>query len=141
MKKWIRPRTEIQQFEANEYVAVCGDIVGPGKRYEGVQFSSASIYEVEVGYLDSSTNSFVCYNGEKQWITRGAWYGTLPDGTEVNDATGGGYILNCTAEVGYSERHQLPSDQATVYSCLNLNQNSTNYENFHYHLNNVSGHS
>lgn len=25
MKEWRRPRTEVQKFEANEYVAACGD--------------------------------------------------------------------------------------------------------------------
>ena len=64
MKKWSRPVTMVQKFEANEYVAACGD--------SGITY----LFTCEAGGGDSG-NVYVESNGVEglQTEASGSWWG------------------------------------------------------------------
>ena len=61
-KVWRRPLTEVQKFEANEYVAACGD---SGTTY---------LFKCDAGGGESG-NVYVESNGVEGLQTRGEWVG------------------------------------------------------------------
>lgn len=63
---WTRPLTEVQKFEANEYVAACGD--------HGITY----LFTCDAGGGDSGTvyvenNGVAGLQTDRQWIQTGDW--------------------------------------------------------------------
>lgn len=104
-KEWLRPLTEVQQFEANEYVAACGDTEygvykfkcdapgGPlyaedsdGLGYSGANYSPcAKTHEAPIN--DVFVDGYIDYNGNRRqddgeavivWLEYG-WKGYWPN--------------------------------------------------------------
>lgn len=77
MKVWKRPRTEVQKFEANEYVAACG--------------SGTIKFTCDAGGGKSGT-VYIEDNGVEGLQTHGEWIGGLFDGYwQKGDTSLGGY--------------------------------------------------
>ena len=77
-KVWRRPLTEVQKFEANEYVAACGD---SGTTY---------LFKCDAGGGDSG-NVYVESNGVEGLQTRGEWVGGWGGHWQEADRSLGGY--------------------------------------------------
>lgn len=75
---WIRPFTEVQKFEANEYVAACGD--------SGVVYK----FKCDAGGGESG-NVYVETNGVDGLQTRGEWVGGWGGHWQKADQSLGGY--------------------------------------------------
>ena len=68
-KVWRRPLTEVQKFEANEYVAACGDS-GVVYNFECNAGSRWDSYNV---YFDDGT-PYASSNGNEEWYTQFTGY-------------------------------------------------------------------
>lgn len=68
-KVWSRPLTRVQQFEANEYVAACGDS-GVVYNFECNAGSRWDSYNV---YFDDGT-PFASSNGNEEWYAQFTGY-------------------------------------------------------------------
>lgn len=86
--KWITPRTEIEAFVPDEYIAVCWGV--------RCDINAANRYEKQNGYWDGGSVSHSaahCGNANNQWIVDSDNDGTpekmIEAGTELGD-------LNCT---------------------------------------------
>lgn len=66
---WIRPLTEVQKFEANEYVAACGDS-GTTYYFECDAGQRRNSYNV---YFDDGT-PYASSNGNEEWYTKFTGY-------------------------------------------------------------------
>ena len=77
-KVWRRPLTEVQKFEANEYVAACGD---SGTTY---------LFTCDAGGGESG-NVYVESNGVDGLQTSGAWVGGWGGHWQEADRSLGGY--------------------------------------------------
>lgn len=77
-KVWRRPLTEVQKFEANEYVAACGD--------SGVTY----LFTCDAGGGESGT-VYVESNGVEGLQTRGEWVGGWGGHWQEADRSLGGY--------------------------------------------------
>lgn len=77
-KVWRRPLTEVQKFEANEYVAACGD---SGTTY---------LFKCDAGGGDSG-DVYVESNGVEGLQTRGEWVGGWGGHWQEADRSLGGY--------------------------------------------------
>ena len=66
---WTRPVTEVQKFEANEYVAACGDS-GVVYNFECNAGQKRKSYNV---YFDDGT-PFASSNGNEEWYARFTGY-------------------------------------------------------------------
>lgn len=77
-KVWRRPLTEVQKFEANEYVAACGD---SGTTY---------LFKCDAGGGDSG-DVYVESNGVEGLQTRGEWVGGWDGHWQAADTSLGGY--------------------------------------------------
>lgn len=77
-KVWRRPLTEVQKFEANEYVAACGD--------SGVTY----LFTCDAGGGESG-NVYVESNGVDGLQTRGEWVGGWGGHWQEADQSLGGY--------------------------------------------------
>lgn len=77
-KVWRRPLTEVQKFEANEYVAACGD---SGTTY---------LFKCDAGGGDSG-DVYVESNGVEGLQTRGEWVGGWDGHWQEADRSLGGY--------------------------------------------------
>lgn len=77
-KVWRRPLTEVQKFEANEYVAACGD---SGTTY---------LFKCDAGGGESG-NVYVESNGVEGLQTRGEWVGGWGGHWQEADRSLGGY--------------------------------------------------
>lgn len=77
-KVWRRPLTEVQKFEANEYVAACGD---SGTTY---------LFKCDAGG-GVSGNVYVESNGVEGLQTRGEWVGGWGGHWQEADRSLGGY--------------------------------------------------
>ena len=77
-KVWRRPLTEVQKFEANEYVAACGD---SGTTY---------LFTCDAGG-GVSGNVYVESNGVEGLQTRGEWVGGWGGHWQEADRSLGGY--------------------------------------------------
>lgn len=75
---WTRPLTEVQKFEANEYVAACGD---SGTTY---------LFTCDAGGGESG-NVYVESNGVEGLQTRGEWVGGWGGHWQDADRSLGGY--------------------------------------------------
>lgn len=75
---WKRPLTEVQKFEANEYVAACGD---SGTTY---------LFKCDAGG-GASGNVYVESNGVEGLQTRGEWVGGWGGHWQEADRSLGGY--------------------------------------------------
>lgn len=75
---WIRPLTEVQKFEANEYVAACGD--------SGVVYK----FKCDAGGGESGS-VYVETNGVDGLQTRGEWVGGWGGHWQEADRSLGGY--------------------------------------------------
>ena len=97
MKRWVKPRTEVQVFEANEYVAVCWGVA--------CDVSWANGYEQRFGYWDDGNVSHAldhCGNSSNQVI-----YDRNNDGVGermVETGTDGLGTLNCIIYTDCNER-------------------------------------
>ena len=80
MKRWETPKTVVQEFEANEYVAACWGVA--------CSTGNANAYEIEHGYYNNGTVSHSpdhCGTAANQWIYTGD--DNIADGmTELNTA-------------------------------------------------------
>lgn len=84
---WRRPLTEVQKFEANEYVAACGD--------------SGTTYKFKCDAGDGvSGNVYLETNGVDGLQTRGEWVGSGWDGhwQEADKSLGGYHACGTTHE-------------------------------------------
>lgn len=127
---WIRPLTEVQKFEANEYVAACGD--------SGVVYK----FKCDAGGGESG-NVYVETNGVDGLQTRGEWVGGWNGHwQEADKSLGGYYACGTTHEAesddGFLNGYYVPyySDDVTkviiwrgphnnnVHCTTNLDQNS-----------------
>ena len=75
---WRRPLTEVQKFEANEYVAACGD---SGTTYK---------FKCDAGGGESG-NVYLETNGVEGLQTRGEWVGGWDGHWQEADRSLGGY--------------------------------------------------
>lgn len=75
---WTHPVTEVQKFEANEYVAACGD---SGTTY---------LFKCDAGDGESG-NVYVESNGVEGLQTRGEWVGGWGGHWQEADRSLGGY--------------------------------------------------
>lgn len=96
MKRWVKPRTEVQVFEANEYVAVCWGVA--------CDVNWANNHEQRYGYWDDGNVSHAwdhCGNSSNQVIydhdNNGVGEAMVETGT---DGLG---TLECTIYTGYNE--------------------------------------
>lgn len=127
---WTCPLTEVQKFEANEYVAACGD---HGTTY---------LFKCDAGG-GVSGNVYVESNGVEGLQTRGEWVGGWDGHWQEADRSLGGYHACGTAHEADSEDEFLNgyyvpywSDNVTqviiwrgpynnnVHCTTNLNQDS-----------------
>lgn len=130
MKKWSRPVTMVQKFEANEYVAACGD--------SGVVYK----FKCDAGGGESG-DVYVETNGVDGLQTRGEWVGGWGGHwQEADKSLGGYYACGTTHEAesddGFLNGYYVPyySDDVTkviiwrgphnnnVHCTTNLDQNS-----------------
>ena len=127
---WTHPVTEVQKFEANEYVAACGD---SGTTY---------LFKCDAGDGESG-NVYVESNGVKGLQTRGEWVGGWGGHWQEADRSLGGYHACGTTHEADSDNEFLNgyyvpywSDNVTnviiwrgpynnnVHCTTNLNQDS-----------------
>ncbi len=93
MKVWRRPRTEVQKFEANEYVAACGN----GTTY---------LFTCDAGG-GKSGKVYVESNGVEGLQTTGEWVGGLGGHWQAADESLGGYHACQTTHQADSEDNFL----------------------------------
>ncbi len=93
-KVWRRPLTEVQKFEANEYVAACyhgvcnisgyvfNDTNGNGQYDSGVDqynyYNTACDHDYWIEGQDAqlpNKNAFVFQDRERKWVQTGDWHG------------------------------------------------------------------
>ena len=91
---WKRPLTEVQKFEANEYVAACGD---SGTTY---------LFTCDAGG-GVSGNVYVESNGVEGLQTRGEWVGGWGGHWQEADRSLGGYHACETTHEADSENEFL----------------------------------
>lgn len=127
---WTRPLTEVQKFEANEYVAACGD--------SGVVYK----FKCDAGG-GTPGNVYVETNGVDGLQTRGEWVGGWGGHWQEADQSLGGYHACGTtheaeSDDGFLKGYYVPyfSDDVTkviiwrgpynnnVHCTTNLDQNS-----------------
>ena len=127
---WTHPVTEVQKFEANEYVAACGD---SGTTY---------LFKCDAGDGESG-NVYVESNGVEGLQTRGEWVGGWGGHWQEADRSLGGYHACGTTHEADSDNEFLNgyyvpycSDNVTkviiwrgpynnnVHCTTNLNQDS-----------------
>lgn len=111
MKRWVKPRTEVQVFEANEYVAVCWGVA--------CDVNWANKHEQTYGFWDGGNVSHAwdhCGNSSNQVIydhdNNGVGEAMVETGT---DGLG---TLECTIYTGYNEwngRFTEPIDVSEVH--------------------------
>lgn len=82
-KVWRRPLTEVQKFEANEYVAACGDS-GVVYNFECNAGSRRNSYNV---YFDDGT-PYASSNGNEEWYTKFTGYHPCGETHEAESNSG-----------------------------------------------------
>ena len=100
---WIRPLTEVQKFEANEYVAACGD--------SGVVYK----FKCDAGGGESG-NVYVETNGVDGLQTRGEWVGGWNGHWQEADKSLGGYFACGTTHEAESDDGFLNGYYVPYYS-------------------------
>lgn len=100
---WIRPLTEVQKFEANEYVAACGD--------SGVVYK----FKCDAGGGDSGS-VYLETNGVDGLQTHGEWVGGWGGHWQEADRSLGGYHACGTTHEADSDDEFLDGYYVPYYS-------------------------
>lgn len=115
-KMWNTPRTVVQSFEPNEYVAVCWGVAcstGSANDVEKKWIIGGPFWDPENNYENGQTHSIdYCGQTSHQWLVDSDNNNVAESMTEIN--TNGLGNLPCT--VYTNDRYTTPRDISTVHA-------------------------